>query len=184
MRKNRVCPVVIAGFLDNKIRRWFQEPQKILLPFVNKGMTVLDIGCGPGFFSVDLARMVGKSGRVVASDMQEGMLLKLEKKIEGTEIKERIILHKCGADNLGIEENFDFILAVYMVHEVPDQAKFFREIKSILKTKGSVLVIEPAFHVSKKAFKRTIEIAKEAGLIACDGPKVFFSKTAVLKKDK
>ncbi|MEN8212415.1 MAG: methyltransferase domain-containing protein, partial [Thermodesulfobacteriota bacterium] len=84
MRKNRVCPVEKAGSLDNKFRRWFQDPEKILRPYVNKGMTVLDLGCGPGFFSVDMAQMVGKSGRVIASDLQDGMLEKLQSKIQGT----------------------------------------------------------------------------------------------------
>lgn len=48
--KNRVCPVELAGSLDNKIRKWFQNPQKILAPYIKEGMKVLDIGCGPGFF--------------------------------------------------------------------------------------------------------------------------------------
>jgi ubiquinone/menaquinone biosynthesis C-methylase UbiE len=69
-----VCPVERAGSLDSKIRRWLQNPQKILVPYVREEMTVLDIGCGPGLFSVEMARMVGKSGRVIAVDLQEGML--------------------------------------------------------------------------------------------------------------
>ena len=64
-------------------------------------MTVLDLGCGPGFFSVDLALMVGKSGRVIATDMQEGMLRKLQQKIQGTDIEELILLHRCEPDKIG-----------------------------------------------------------------------------------
>jgi ubiquinone/menaquinone biosynthesis C-methylase UbiE len=74
--KNRVCPTAIAGYLDNRFRRWFQNPRKILGPYIKEGMTVLDLGCGPGFFSIDIAQMVGKSGRVIASDLQVGMLHK------------------------------------------------------------------------------------------------------------
>ena len=44
-------------------------------------MTVLDVGCGPGFFTLDMARLVGPSGRVIAADLQEGMLEKLGQKI-------------------------------------------------------------------------------------------------------
>ena len=51
--KNRVCPVELADSLDSKIRRFLQNPQKILKPFVSEGMKVLDIGCGPGFFSIE-----------------------------------------------------------------------------------------------------------------------------------
>jgi ubiquinone/menaquinone biosynthesis C-methylase UbiE len=39
-------------------------------------MTVLDAGCGQVFFSLEMARMVGKIGRVIAADVQEGMLIK------------------------------------------------------------------------------------------------------------
>ncbi len=48
--KNRVCPVERAGNLDNRFRRWIQNPRKILGPYMREGMTVLDLGCGPGFF--------------------------------------------------------------------------------------------------------------------------------------
>ena len=72
--KNRVCPVTLAGGLDNTIRKWLQNPRKILGPYIKEGMIVLDVGCGPGFFSIELAQMVGNSGRVVAADLQEGML--------------------------------------------------------------------------------------------------------------
>ena len=50
-KSKRVCPVERAGGLYNKIRRWLQNPQKILRPYIEEGMTVLDLGCGPGFFS-------------------------------------------------------------------------------------------------------------------------------------
>ncbi len=45
--RNRVCPVELAGSLDNRFRRWLQNPRKILAPYVREGMKVLDIGCGP-----------------------------------------------------------------------------------------------------------------------------------------
>lgn len=61
-RSSRVCPVERAGHLDNRIRRWLQNPQKILRPYIEEGMTVIDVGCGPGFFSIEMAQMVGKSG--------------------------------------------------------------------------------------------------------------------------
>jgi len=92
--KKRICPVEKASGLDNKIRRIFQNPQKILGRYIKDGMTILDLGCGPGFFSVEIAKMIGKSGKVIAADLQEGMLQKLRNKIKGTEIEKRIKLHK------------------------------------------------------------------------------------------
>ncbi len=180
-RNARVCPVERAGRLDNRIRRWIQNPQKLLKPYIQEGMTVLDIGCGPGFFSIDMAQMVGKSGRVIAVDLQEGMLRKLRDKIQGTELGERITLHKSEEDRMGVSEKIDFALAFYVVHEIPNQKEFFEELKSISKPKGQALIVEPPFRVSKAAFKETVKKAKDAGFASAKGPKVFLSRTAILK---
>jgi ubiquinone/menaquinone biosynthesis C-methylase UbiE len=178
----RVCPAERAGILDNRIRRWLQNPHKIVEPYIEEGMTVLDLGCGPGFFSIHMAQMVSKSGRVIAADLQEGMLQKLRDKIHGTELEERITLHKCEQNKIGVSEEIDFVLAFYMVHEVPNQEEFFNEIAVILKSKGQMLVVEPPFHVSKSAFEATIKKARNAGFTLIERPKVLLSKTAVLQK--
>lgn len=179
--KKRICPVENAGHLDNRIRRWFQNPKKILWPYLEEGMTALDIGCGPGFFSIDMAEMLGPSGRVIATDLQTGMLDKLKDKIRGTAMEKRIRLHRSGASAIRVTEAIDFALAFYMVHEVPDPSRFFSEIRSTLNQNGSLFVAEPHFHVSKKAFKRTIETAVSAGFSAAEIPRVFFSKAVLLK---
>jgi 2-polyprenyl-3-methyl-5-hydroxy-6-metoxy-1,4-benzoquinol methylase len=124
--KNRICPVENAGGLDNGIRRWLQNPRKILGPYINEGMTTLDFGCGPGFFTIDMAKMVGKSGRVIACDLQDGMLEKLRAKIKGSPFENIITLHKCQKDRIGVTETVDFILVFYMLHEVPNQDNYLR----------------------------------------------------------
>jgi len=182
IKKNRVCPVERAGSLDNKIRRFLQNPNKILGPYIKSGMTVLDVGCGPGFFSIDLARMVGNSGQVIASDLQGGMLQKLKDKIQGTELEKRITLHKSEENKVGVSEQVDFVLLFYVVHEIPNKKSFFSEIEKILNTNGQILMVEPPFHVSKKEFGKAIRTARETGLIDTKGPKVLFSKAVLLKK--
>ncbi len=181
-RSKHVCPVEIAGHLDNGIRRWVQNPKKILRPYIEEGMTVLDAGCGPGFFSIEMAEMVGQSGRVIAADLQEGMLQKLRKKIQGTELENRITLHQCDKNQIGLSEHVDFILLFYMVHEVPDVEGLFSEIETILKPKGLVFVVEPPFHVSKKAFEDMVKKAIDAGLSVVERPHILLNKAVVLKK--
>ena len=178
--KNRVCPVSLAGGLDNRLRRWLQNPHKILGSYIKEGMKVLDIGCGPGFFSIDMAQMVGETGKVIALDLQEGMLRKLGDKIQGTELEKRVTLHKCEKNSLGLTELVDFALAFYMVHEIPDQERFFNDIKKVLKPNGQVLIVEPPFHTSKKDFEETIIKARDAGFSAIDRPKMFPNKAVVL----
>jgi FkbM family methyltransferase len=144
-------------------------------------MTVLDIGCGPGSFTLGMAQMAGESGRVIAADLQEGMLDKLRSKIHGTQLEQRVTLHKCQEDKIGVSDNVDFALAFYMVHEVPDQQVFFNELRSILKPEGAILIVEPPLHVSKREFEETISKARNAGLRPVERPRVFLSKAVVLK---
>ncbi len=181
-RKNRVCSVERAGRLDNRFRRWVQNPRKILSPYIREGMTVLDFGCGSGYFTVAIAQMVGKSGRVIAADMQEGMLQKLRHRIHKTELEKRITLHRCKENRIGLSEKVDFALAFYVIHELPNQGGFFEELESTLQRGGQVLVVEPPFHVSKSAFLETIRNAQDAGFKLDVGPKVTFNKTVILKK--
>jgi len=182
-KNKRVCPVERAGILDGRVRRLLHNPQKILGNYVKEGMTVLDLGCGPGFFSIEMARIVGDSGRVIAADLQDGMLQKLKFKIQGTTLDKRIMLNECEEDKIGVSEHVDFILAFYMVHEVPDQKKFFREIKSILKPNGKTIIVEPKlFHVSKGAFKETIMKVKEIGLEPVEKTSILFSRAMILGK--
>ena len=177
----RVCRLEHAGGLDNSIRRAIQNPLKILKPFISPGMTVLDIGCGPGFFTIDIAKLLNGSGKVIAADLQKGMLEKVSLKIKGTDLEKIITLHKCDADKIGVTEKVDLILAFWMVHEVPDKSKFFEEMKSILKPDGKVLIIEPKFHVSKKEFEEMISRLKALDFEITYGPKVFFSRSVLLE---
>ena len=123
--KNRVCPVFLANLLGGRIRKWLQNPQKILSPYIREGMTVLDVGCGSGFFSIELAKMVGRNGKVISADLQDGMLQKLANKIRGTELEGRIELIKCEKDKINVQEKIDFGLAFFVVHESSNKEPFF-----------------------------------------------------------
>jgi len=182
-KNNRVCPVERAGGLDSKIRKWIQNPKKILRMYLREGMVALDLGCGPGFFSVEMAKMVGESGKVIAADLQEGMLEKVKNKTQGTQIEKRIKLHKCIEEKIGITEKVDFVLAFYLLHELPDQEKTLKEIKSVLKPNGIFYMVEPKyFRVSKQEFEESIKKAIKTGFKIVERPKLFLSRAVVFKK--
>ncbi len=180
--RNRVCPVELAGSLDNKLRRLIQNPKKILAPYVKEGIVAADVGCGPGYFSIELAKIVGGTGKVFAVDLQEEMLQKIRDKIKGTALERIINLIKCEKDEIVVPEKVDFILAFYMVHEVTDKKNFFNELKSFLAEEGKVLIVEPPFHVSKSDFEETMEIVQSIGLKVNPGPKLFIHHSAILTK--
>jgi ubiquinone/menaquinone biosynthesis C-methylase UbiE len=179
---SHICSWKIAFALDNPIRRLIHNPQKILGGCIKPGQTVLDLGCGPGTFSIAMAKMVGESGKVIAVDIQEEMLQIVRTKAARQGLESRIVTHKSGLDRIGLSEKVDFALAFYMVHEVPNAEAFLKEISSVLKPKGKLLVVEPKFHVSATAFERTIDIARQAGLSPISEPKIRFSRSKLLSR--
>jgi ubiquinone/menaquinone biosynthesis C-methylase UbiE len=179
-RRTRVCPAELSGSLDNSLRKLFQNPAKILRPHIEKGMTVLDLGCGPGFFSVEIAKLVTETGKVIAADLQQKMLDKLERKIKGTESEKIIELHKCEDDKTGVSEKADLILAFWMIHEVRDKQKLFSELRPLLKPSGKLFIIEPKFHVSGSEFKEMLNILTNTGFEIADKPRVSISRAVLL----
>ena len=176
-----VCPAELAYSLDNWLRKLVHNPEKILRPYISKGMTVLDLGCGPGYFSLGIAKIVSSSGKVIAADLQEKMLEKVNRKITGTEFEKIFELQKCQSDQICVIEKVDFVLAFWMVHEVPDKAKLFSELKSILKPEGKIFIVEPKFHVTKSAFDNMLSIIKDVGFEVVEKPKVPISRAVLLK---
>jgi 2-polyprenyl-3-methyl-5-hydroxy-6-metoxy-1,4-benzoquinol methylase len=167
-----VCPWWLGYLIDNPLRRWIHNPEKIIGPYVGPGMTVLDVGCGMGLFSIAAARLVGNQGRVIAVDLQQKMLDTLRRRAEKAGMAHRIEARRCEADHLGVETAADFALAFAMVHEVPDTKRLLAEIRACLKPSGRLLVAEPRLHVSADTFQRMLEIAAETGFQALEQPPV------------
>jgi ubiquinone/menaquinone biosynthesis C-methylase UbiE len=165
---------------NHSLRKIFQNPSKILRPYLQDGMTILDLGCSPGFFSLEMAKMV-PSGKIIAADLQQGMLDIVKKKVRGSKWQKIIQIHKTEPDGINLPERVDFILAFYVVHEIPDQNKLFEELKTILKPEGKVLIIEPKFHVKKKHFNKMIEKLINQEFKIMDNPKVFFSRSVLVR---
>jgi ubiquinone/menaquinone biosynthesis C-methylase UbiE len=178
-----VCPWWIGYLLISPIRRWLQNPEKILSPYISEGMTVVDIGPGMGFFTLPAARIVGDSGKVIAVDIQEKMLTALRKRAEKAGLAGRIVTKVCEPDSLGISEPVDLCLALNVVHEVPDVNALLSQIKALLKPTGKVLLAEPGGHVSEKGFRETLALAAAAGLRVVAEPKIRRSRAVLLAVD-
>ena len=178
--RKHVCPWWLCFTFDNPFRRVLHNPSKLLSPYIHKGDTVIDIGAGMGYFSIPLAELVGPSGRVIAIDIQSKMLSTLVLRARKKGVSERIKTHLTDPGSIGIHEKADFILAFWMVHEVPNRRQFFSEIKSLMKPGGQFLMVEPIVHVSKETFLRTVETANELGFFVRDTPKIRISHSVLL----
>jgi ubiquinone/menaquinone biosynthesis C-methylase UbiE len=181
--ERHVCPFWVGYLLASPLRKLLQNPSAILAPYIRSGMTALDFGSAMGFFSLPIARMVGPDGKVICVDMQPRMLDVLSRRAAKAGLSERIETHVCSADSLGLsgrDGTFDFALAFAVLHEVPDQAKCFSEIRHLLKSGAILLVAEPRSHVTAQQFEQTIAIAMESGFTANRDVHIGKSRSAIL----
>jgi len=89
-RPHRVCPWWLGYLLASPLRRILIPPAKVLAGHVRPGMTVLEPGPGMGFFTLELARLVGGSGRVIAVDIQPRMLDGLRRRAAKAGVLDRV----------------------------------------------------------------------------------------------
>jgi len=182
---HEVFPAPRASHLDGWWWRTLFQPERLADRYVRTGDTVLDIGCGPGLFTRAIARKVGDSGRVIAVDVQDGMLAILKEKAQKEGLVSRIRLHKAEPQSLGLAEpeRINVAFAFYVVHEVPDAARLMQEILALLAPGGTFLIVELKFVVSTAEFEKTLVMAASAGFRTVDTPFVFLSLAVLLRKN-
>ena len=179
---NHVCPVWMAYTFDNPLRKLIHNPKKMFKEYVRKGMTVMDLGCGLGCFSIGLAKMVGKTGKVYSVDLQKGMLDRLMKRAGKAGIADIIETHQCESHKIGLDARLDFALAFWMIHETPDALDFLKQIHDLLKPGGILFLADPKMHVSLTFFNETISAAEKIGFKVIERPKIAMSWAVVLSR--
>ncbi len=182
---NHTCPLWAGRLLISPLRKLYHRPEKILSEFMTPGATVLEIGPGMGFFSIPMARMVGKTGKVYCADIQAEMLNALMRRAEKASLNS--ILHpiQCTPESFSInhlQEKIDFCLLFAVVHEVPDQGLLFGEVYRALKPGGKVLLAEPRGHVKPKEWNTSLEVAIANGFSLATSAQVKGSYACVLIK--
>lgn len=177
-----VCPPSVIKWLNSPLRKLIQNPKKIMGDYIRPGDTVVDLGCGGGFLAVELARMVGESGRVIAVDLQDEMLKISRNLALKKSVLERMTFHQCAEKDIGLADvKFDFALAFYMVHEVPDRDRFLGQVAHLLKPDAHFMVIEPKHHVSPEQYRQILKEADAAGLEEVKTIKLWFSRGMLFK---
>lgn len=144
---------------------------------VKPGMVLADLGCGPGFFTLPAAELVGPTGLVYAVDVQQEMVDALRSRLAQAEVKNVVVRRSSEVEPSLPLASVDVAILAYMLHEVEQRAKFLLATKRLLKSGGRIVVINwkktetpvgPPVDV-RLAPEDVINDAKAVGLNLLDG---------------
>ncbi len=135
---------------------------------LESGMTVADVGCGPGFFTIPASNIVGRSGLVYAIDVQEEMIRMLKRRTR----RKNIVPIVSDEHRIPLSaRSVDFALLAYVLHETENKLRFLKEVKRIMRKGASMVVLEwkkkrekegPPFH-ERLALKEAQGLITDAG---------------------
>ncbi len=138
-----ISPIVSVRYSSEEARDKVGEARDIMdHAHVAPGMTVADIGAGEGYYTVRLAKRVGKDGRVLAEDIMPEVIDALGQRINRENWSNVSV--KLGApDDPKLPENsFDRIFMVHMYHEIEEPYAFLWHMRPALKPDGEVIVVD------------------------------------------
>lgn len=161
------CPVWLRWMveMENPFTKTCRAQTIIEHLEIKLGMTVLDAGCGPGRLTIPLAKGVGEHGRVVAMDIQEGMLARTRQKALAEALSNIEFLQAgVGQGALGTRR-FDRVVLVTVLGEIPDRARALTEIFDALKPGGILSITETVFDPHFQPRGRVFRLAGQAGFV-------------------
>lgn len=129
----------IPGLLiDNILRRLFRSPERFLSKHLDPGSAAADLGCGPGFYTLPMARIVGENGVVHAVDFDPKAIARVEKKASRRSYGRWVAPRAASASDIDFIESgsIDFVLAEGLLCCMKDHDGAVRQIRRILKPNG------------------------------------------------
>jgi len=135
------CPASLAGLVNNPVRRRYMRPVLDQVG-IRTGERVLELGPGPGAFTLDAARRVGLEGQIIAVDIQPEMIAQVERRVQEAGLT-NVETHVASAYDLPLEnESVDRAFLVTVLPEIPDQARALAELRRALKPDGLLSITE------------------------------------------
>jgi ubiquinone/menaquinone biosynthesis C-methylase UbiE len=162
---NVPCPSWLywAVELENPFAKSSQSKIIISGLDVKPGMTVLDIGCGPGRLSIPLAKAVGERGRIVSVDIQPEMLNIVRKKADTEKINNITLVNISMGEGKLQNYNADRAVLVAVLGEIPNQAMALEEIYNSLKPGGILAISETIFDPHYQSKQNILKLVTSIG---------------------
>jgi SAM-dependent methyltransferase len=135
------CPDTLAALVDNPVRRRYMG-RVLDRVGIRPGDCVLELGPGPGTFTVEAARRAGPEGRPIAVDIQPEMIARVEQRVQHLGV-ENIETHIASAFHLPLDDgSVDRAFLVTVLPEIPDHTRALRELRRVLRPRGLLSVTE------------------------------------------
>jgi ubiquinone/menaquinone biosynthesis C-methylase UbiE len=156
------CPAALSWLVHNPLRRRYMRPVLDRVG-IQPGERVLELGPGPGAFTVDAAQRTGSEGRIIAVDIQPEMIARVEERVREanlTNVETRV----AGAYELPLEsESIDRAFLVTVLPEIPDQNRALAELWRVIKPGGQLSVTEEFMDPDYPFLFETIRRVEAAG---------------------
>jgi len=129
----------LAFTLNNRIRRFLEPPDQLIAKLGLKASdVVMDFGCGPGFYTIPIAKAVAKT---IAADVSSGMLEKTTSNAKKNDVTVDLLMTDGTAIKLG-DGTVDLIFLNHVFHEIADGPKVLSEFLRIMKRSGRLAIVE------------------------------------------
>ncbi len=153
MQIKNIIKFKVMSFVHETLYGIFRDPYKALKAAgIMPGQNVLEVGCGPGFFTIPAATIVGEDGTVLSIDICPLAIKRTNEKIKTNHIA-NVKTMLADAAKTGLEKkSFDLVFLFGFIHSVGNLKNILIELHRILKDDGT-LSVEGSIKISKELFQ-------------------------------
>jgi ubiquinone/menaquinone biosynthesis C-methylase UbiE len=159
----RMGNAIAAGAYRNRV----QPPSMIVEALsCRPGMTIVEVGCGSGFYTVEVAKAVQPDGNVYAVDIQEGMLEKLRTRMEREGVDNITPILADAEGKIPLDDGIaDAVFSVAVIPEIPNPVKALEQISRLMSQDGLFVEAELLLDPDYPLRRTVIKWARKAGLV-------------------
>lgn len=176
------CPASLAGIVDNPIRLHYMQPVFDRIG-TQPGETVLELGPGPGLFTIETAHRLGPEGHLIAVDIQPKMIAMLEQRIQEAGLT-NVETHVASAHDLPMPDaSLDRAFLVTVLSEIPNPPRALAELHRTLKPGGVLSITEEFIDPDYPLAVETIRRVEAAGFKLAERYGNFWMYTLNFKRE-